>query len=300
MKVAVTGASGFVGRHLVRGLRAHGHAVRSLVRDLSTAPESDEARAVDLSSAGPLDEALAGVDAVVHAAAYLPASYADPGEARKLLEVNALGTLAVVEACVRTSVRKAVVFSSNVYRHGTDAVTEEAPTYPSVHAPYYMMSKLCAEVWADHFDRTGKLQTASLRLASVYGPGLERGMIPTFTATLVQGKPITVKDGGRYRSDLVFVGDVVDATERALLRDVHGVFNVGSGTTSSSLEIAEALVALMGASRDLLIVEPPASGAVPFGFAPLDVTRAREQLGYAPRAVKDALGAYVDWHRSRR
>ena len=135
MKVAVTGASGFVGRHLVRGLRAHGHAVRSLVRDLSTAPESDEARAVDLSSAGPLDEALAGVDAVVHAAAYLPASYADPGEARKLLEVNALGTLAVVESCVRTSVRKAVVFSSNVYRHGTDAVTEETPTYPSVHAP---------------------------------------------------------------------------------------------------------------------------------------------------------------------
>ena len=42
---------------------------------------------------------------------------------------------------------------------------------------------------------------------------------------------------------------------------------------------------------DLLIVEPPASGAVPVGFAPLDVTRAREQLGYAPRAVKDALGS---------
>jgi nucleoside-diphosphate-sugar epimerase len=72
MKVAVTGASGFVGRHLVRGLRAHGHAVRSLVRDLSKAPESDEARAVDLSSACPLDEPIAGVDAVVHAAAYLP------------------------------------------------------------------------------------------------------------------------------------------------------------------------------------------------------------------------------------
>ena len=98
----------------------------------------------------------------------------------------------------------------------------------------------------------------------------------------------------------MFVGDVVDATERALLRDVHGIFNVGSGTTSSSFEIGEALVALTGASRDLLIVEAPASGAVPFGFAPLDVTRAREQLGYAPRAAKDALGAYVDWYRSRR
>jgi UDP-glucose 4-epimerase len=300
MKVTVTGASGFVGRHLVHGLRAHGHSVRSLVRDLSTAPDSDEVRVVDLFSAGPLDEALAGVDAVVHAAAYLPASYVDPGEARKLLEVNALGTLAILESCVRTSVKKAVIFSSNVYRQGTDPVTEEAPTYPSVHAPYYMMSKLCAEVWADHFDRTSKLQTTSLRLASVYGPGLERGMIPTFTAGLVQGKPITIKDGGRYRSDLVFVGDVVDATERALLRDVHGIFNVGSGMTSSSLEIAEALVVLTRASRDLLIVEPPASGAIPFGFAPLDVTRAREQLGYAPRAVKDALGAYVDWYRSRR
>jgi len=300
VKVAVTGASGFVGRHLVCGLRAHGHAVRSLVRDLSKAPPSDEARAVELPSAGPLDEALAGADAVVHAAAHLPASYADPGEARKLLEVNALGTLAVVESCVRNSIRKAVVFSSNAYRHGTGAVTEGACTYPSVHAPYYLMSKLCAEVWADHFDRTGKLQTASLRVASVYGPGLERGMIPTFTASLAQGKPITVKDGGRYRSDFVFVGDVVDATERALLRDVHGAFNVGSGTTSSALEIASLLVALTGASADLLIVEPPASGADPFAFRPLDVSRARDQLGYSPRAVKDGLGAYVDWYRSRR
>ena len=300
MRVAVTGASGFIGRHLVRDLRARGHLVRSLVRTPSMAPESDEVRAVDLCSTGPLDEAFAGIDAVVHAAAYLPASYTDPAEARKLLEVNALGTLAVLEACVRSPVRKAVVFSSNVYRHGTDAVTEEAPTYPSMHAPYYMMSKLCAEVWADHFDRAGKLQIAGLRVASVYGPGLERGMIPTFTATLVQGRPITVRSGGRYRSDFVFVGDVVDATERALLRDVHGIFNVGSGTTSSSLEIAEALVALTGASRDLLVVEPPAVGAVPFGFAPLDITRARAQLGYAPRSINDALAAYVDWYRSRR
>jgi UDP-glucose 4-epimerase len=300
MKVSVTGASGFVGRHLVHALRRHGHRVRSLVRDLSTAPESDEVRTIDLCSDEPLDAALAGVDAVVHAAAYLPASYADPGEARKLLEVNALGTLAILESCVRTSVEKAIVVSSNVYRHGTETMAEDAPTYPSVHAPFYMMSKLCAEVWADHFDRTGKLQTASLRLASVYGPGLERGMIPTFTSALVRGNPITIKDGGRFRSDLVFVGDVVDATERALLRDVHGVFNVGSGTTSSSLEVAEALVTLTGASPDLLIVEPPASSAVPFGFAPLDVTRACKQLGYAPRAVKDALAVYVDWYRSRR
>jgi len=300
MKVGVTGASGFVGRHLVHGLRAHGHKVRSLVRDLSTAPESDEARVVDLSSAEPLDAALAGIDAVVHAAAYLPASYADPREARKLLEVNALGTLAILEACVRASVEKAIVVSGNVYRHGMDMMAENGATYPSVNAPYYMMSKLCAEVWADYFDQTGKLQTASFRLASVYGPGLERGMIPTFTADLAQGKRITIKDGGRLRFDLVFVEDVVDATERALLRDVHGIFNVGSGTTSSSLEIAEALVTLMGASPDLLIVEPPASSAVPFGFAPLDITRARKQLGYSPRAVKNALGIYVDWYLSRR
>src|SRR4029453_7985745 len=138
MNVAITGASGFVGRHLVHGLRAHGHRVRSLVRDLATAPECDEARVVDLSSAEPLDAALAGADAGVHAAAYLPASYTDPGEARKLLKVNALGTLAVLEACVRTSVKKAVVLSGNVYRQGTDLVTEEAPAYPSVHPPYYL------------------------------------------------------------------------------------------------------------------------------------------------------------------
>jgi nucleoside-diphosphate-sugar epimerase len=135
---------------------------------------------------------------VVQAAAYLPAQFADPEEARKLLEVNAFGTFALLKSSVRTSVRKVVVFSSNVYRHSTEVVTEEASAYPSVHAPYCMMGTLCAEVWADHFDWKGKLQTANLRVASVYGPGFKRGMIPTFTATLVQAKPIIAKDGGRY------------------------------------------------------------------------------------------------------
>ncbi len=299
MRIAVTGATGFVGRHLVRTLRAHGHTVRALVRDVAQPSHADEVRRFDLSSGDSFDDAIASVDALVHAAAYLPSSYADPGEARKLLEVNALGTLSLLEACVRASVKKAIVFSSNVYRHGEEAVSEDAPTYPSVHAPYYMMSKLCAEVWADHFDKTAKLQTVSLRLASVYGPGLTRGMIPTFTSSLLAGKAITVKDGGRYRSDLVFVDDVVDAAEQAVVRDVHGVFNVGSGTTSSSLEIAEALLRLTGASGDLLVVEPPASESVPVGFAPLDVTRARSLLAYSPRSVEAALGAYVDWYRSR-
>lgn len=301
MKVAVTGATGFIGRHLVAALRARGHAVTALLRDVTAKTGADDVRGLDLARAASapeeVDQAVLGIDAIVHAAAYLPKSYADAGEARACLEVNALGTLALLEGCVRNAVKRAIVFSSNVYGQGADPVTEDAPAYPAVHAPYYMMSKLCGEVWAEHFGRSGRLATASLRVASVYGPGLTRGMIPTFTSTLLQGKPVTIKDGGRYRSDLVYVGDVVDAATAALERDALGIFNVGSGTTSSSLEIAETLAKLTGAPRTLLQVEPANETAAPLGFAPLDVGRARRELGYSPRSVEHALRDYVAWYR---
>ena len=298
MKLAVTGATGFVGRHLVESLRARGHVVRALVRNPAATTIGDEAAHFDLSRVEGFDAAVSGTDVVIHAAAHLPASYADPKEARACFEANALGTLDLLLACVRASVKKVLVFSSNVYRQSASPAAEDAPTYPSTHAPYYLMSKLCADVWTEHFRQLGNLETTTLRLASVFGPGLTRGMIPTFTSSLLRGAPITIRDGGRYRSDLVYVGDVIDATIAAVSRHAPGVFNVGSGTTASVLEVAEALLEHTGASRDLLRVEDGPSSSATIGFAPLDVGRARAELGYSPRPLASALGEYVRWYRS--
>ena len=289
MNVGVTGATGFIGRHLVAALVARGHDVRSLVRP-----------AFDLARPEGFADAVSGLDAVIHAAAYIPKSYTDPAEARPCLEYNALATLALLEAATRAGLRRFVYVSGNVYRQSAEPVREDAPTYPAGTASFYITSKLAGEIWTEHIAATSNLATVSLRVAAPIGPGLARGMVPTFTTNLLAGKPIVVKDGGRYRSDVVFVGDVATAAVAATERDgARGIYNVGSGTTSSSLEIARALLELTGATTAQLEIEPATGTAVALGFAPLDITRARSELGYAPVSLEQTLEAYVAWHRAR-
>lgn len=298
MKVGVTGASGFIGRHVLTALRARGDDVVALVRDPQGLP-GWKTRTLDLGRPAELDKVLAGFDAVVHAAAHVPKSYADPDEARTCLEVNALGTLAVLQACVAAAVPRAIVFSGNIYRAGTAPVAEDGPIEPSAQAPYYLASKACADFYVDAIQRTGKVAVAILRPAAVYGPGLARGMIPTFISRLEAGERLTIQDGGRYRADLVYVEDVAQATAAALHAGVTGAFNLGSGATCSSLEIAHEVARLLAAPGDLIDVRPPA-GTAAIGFSPLDISKARKAFGYSPRIAFAGLADYLAWWRGRR
>lgn len=296
MKIAVTGASGFIGKHIVRLLAERGHTPVALVRSPGAEAET---RAFDLLDASTFAPAVSGAEAVIHCAAYLPKNYADPDEARRCMDANALATLELLRTAASSGVRRFVYFSSNVYRQSASAVTEESPTYPVSHAPYYMMSKLTGEVWAEHFGRTSAMATVSLRVASVYGPGLGRGMIPTFVGKLLANERITLKDGGRFRSDLVDVADIAMLAALGAERDVRGIFNAGSGSTSSALEIVTALREILGVKSDIVDVEPANEGNAPLGFPALDITKARESLGYAPTPIDVSLRRYVEWHRTR-
>jgi len=301
LKVGVTGATGFIGRHVLAALEAGGVEVCALVRNSSTLPDV-ETRAIDFSDTngleGRLDEVLAGLDAVVHGAAHVPADYNDPSEARLCLEVNALGTLALLEASKRAELVKVAVYSGNVYRFGSDPVDEDGPIYPSARAPYYMISKACADFYADAVLREGKLDIAILRPAAVYGPGLGRGMIPRFIARLESRQSVVIKDADGYRADLVYVEDVAAATVTALHESMTGPFNLGSGTTSTPLEIARTLVELLDVPKDLIEVRT-ARETEPMGFSPLNIQRARGAFGYQPRSMRQGLSDYVDWWRTQ-
>jgi len=296
MRIAVTGAAGFIGRHVVGALAARGHAVVALVHR-APAPPGVEARTLDLAVASSIDAALSDVDALVHAGAYLPRSNEDPDEAGRCLQVNAIGTLEVLRAADRLGLQKVVTLSGNVYRLGVTPVSEDAPVDPSAHATYYLASKACADFYAEHFARDHRLPIVILRPSAVYGPGLRRGMIHTFVARLSAGEPITIADGGRYRADLVHVEDVAATIGDILEGTARGIFNLGAGTTTSTLEIAAALARLLGASAKLLQIEP-ARGLAPVGFSPLDTTRARRELGWTPRTLEHGLVDYIAWYRS--
>lgn len=285
-RVAVTGASGFVGRRLLAALTDHDVATNVLGRSEPTDPAT---RFTCWQAPEPVPpEAFDDVHAVVHLAAHVPRRMDDPDEAVACLEVNALGTLAVTRAAVQAGCKHVIVVSTgNLYRPGPAACEDDA-VFPDHRATYYLASKLVGELWARYEGRRAAIPITVLRPSAIYGPGMTGGVVRTFVDRLRHREPLVLHDGGRFRSDLVFVDDVVRAILRALDVRPSGTLNVGSGSATSVADLAAALVELMGADPELIRVEPAQDGA-PGGFAPLDVTRATRELGLVPTPLNVGL-----------
>jgi|LNFM01.1.fsa_nt_gb UDP-glucose 4-epimerase len=303
LRVALTGATGFVGRRIARALCDRGHSVRALVRDRARAAALGSlarCELIECSLDAPRDPAalvtaVDHVDVLCHAAAYIPSNQRDSSEAARCLDVNALATLALVDAAIAARCERLVYFSSgNIYEPSPSPVTESAATYPSSRATCYLASKLCGELYVDHARRSGVLSTTILRVSSVYGPGMVGGVVPLFLGRMQRGEPVTVSDGGRYRTDLVYVDDVVTAAVAAIERaSVAGPINVGSGAATTLADLARAAALLTGRGEDSFTIDAEKDGPVDLGFSALDVTRARLLLDFRATPLDDGLRKFL-------
>jgi UDP-glucose 4-epimerase len=296
--IVVTGASGFVGRRLLPLLATIGVRVVLALRDVRRAPPGgDEVVSWELEQGRLPAALLERTSSVIHLAAHLPKDYLDPDQARVCLERNALGGLELVRSLVEAEVPRLVLVSTgNLYRESRFTASEDAPVFPSWHAPYYLTSKLCAEIFADHFALRSGLRVVTVRPSAIYGPGMVGGMVHAFASRLLAKEPVVVQDGGRYSSDLVYVDDVARAIVASLEPSVSGCFNVGAGRSVSSGEVASCLASLIGSAAGLIEIQPARPGA-PGGFAALDIERARAELGHRPTSLAEGLAAYVEWLR---
>ncbi|MGB8650229.1 MAG: NAD-dependent epimerase/dehydratase family protein, partial [Mycobacteriales bacterium] len=243
MRVLVTGAAGFVGSHLVERLVRDGHHVTG-IDDLSTGTLANLAEArrhkgfgfhrFDVTS-GDLLELVARdrPDVVCHLAAQLDVrrSVADPVHDTR---TNVLGTVNVLEACVRAGVPRVLFASSGgtVYgRAGTLPVTERAGLRP---VSPYGAAKVAGETYVEAYQQLHGLQGVCLRLGNVYGPRQdphgEAGVVAIFARALATGRPATIFGDGSSSRDYVHVDDVVDAFLRCLGGRADGRrLNIGSG-----------------------------------------------------------------------
>lgn len=297
--IVVTGASGFIGRRLVHEAARRGWSVRAAVRSAppTDAPANVEHARWDALNPAPPVDLLAGADVVCHLAAFIPTDFADPGAAEACFRVNAGGVLPLLEAASEVGLKRMIYFSSgNAYAAGATPPKEGHPQRPTRRAPYYLMSKICGEVFVEHWGLAKGLPVCTLRLGSVYGPGMdERGVVPAFAGRLLRGEPVLLRDGGRHTADFVHVDDVVAAALAAAESDAIGPFNIASGEATTAAALAETLVSLTGASGGLVHAESPRPGLDVPGFPALDIARARDMLAYRPRRLRAGLRDYLDW-----
>ncbi|PJR16518.1 NAD-dependent epimerase/dehydratase family protein [Sinorhizobium meliloti] len=295
MRLAVTGATGFIGARLIDRALSRGYEVTALARDPErVAAGMGSGLRIERWSVGDPLPPLGRTDAVLHLAAYIPADLSDARQAARCFEINTNGAIQVGMEAASQGVKRFVLFgSAQVYALGAGPASEASPAFPVHRASYYLASKLAAEICLLALGKSNAMPVTVLRLASVYGPGMhDTGMVPVFVRTLGNGRSLVIQDGGQYSVDLVYVDDVVTLALEAAERAEGGVFNAGSGRASTSLEAAQIVADAVGAERQLIAVEGGSTDAAPRGFRALDVSKAANELNYAPLSFREGIEAW--------
>lgn len=312
-KVLVTGAAGFIGSHLCDLLLARGWSVRGLDsfndfydagskwRNLDQARHHSEFELIrgDLSELA-LDEVLDGVDAVAHLAGEPGVSPSWGSAFKRYVDRNVLATQRLLEAVCRQDVRRLVyASSSSVYGAATDVLTARGEPRPK--SPYGV-SKLAAEALVGAYAACYDLTAVSLRYFSVYGPRQRPDMAAhRFIEALLDGQPLTVYGDGSQVRDYTYVGDVVDATVRALSADVPraAVLDIACGNPVDLTTLIATLRGLLGADQVDVDCHDERRGDVQRTEGRIDL--AREWLGWVPQVeLRTGLARQLAWHAARR
>jgi UDP-glucose 4-epimerase len=236
---------------------------------------------------------FSGVDVVCHLAAFIPPRNDDSSFAEECFRVNVLHTLSLLTAAAGKVKQLIYLSAGNAYALSDGARIESDSLYPDSRATHYLLSKVAGEVYVSASDRRGELRALVLRPSSVYGPGMpRRSMLAQFIARARAGKTIELSDGGAFGADLVYVDDVVKAIIAGIELDASGIFNVGSGQRTTSRQAAIEVFHAVGAAEPDISITGTAPTSFS-GFAALNVSRARCELGYEPLHLRDGLARWL-------
>ena len=310
-KALVTGASGFLGHHLVALVRRRGVKVRAFVRP-SSATAHLEGHGVELvygDAHAPLPDAFEGVDLLFHTAAFLtagaPFGAGDPDS--RYQTVNVDFTARLLAAAQAAGVRRFVFVSSNsVYDPQAMTPTPESARLRPVSP--YGRSKVAAEERVRAYQAQG-LATTIVRPAVIYGPG-DRYFTPA-ALSLAQLPLLPLLRDGRALFDIIYVRDVAQLLwEAAQNPEAAGrIYNAGPGEPMTLRDLIAAYRRLTGrgphvvdmspalARRSAFLARPllarlapgaesaltPAGINLMQGNYHLDMTRAAQELGFRPR-----------------
>jgi UDP-glucose 4-epimerase len=309
----VTGGAGTIGSTIVDQLVTAGaqevivldNLVRGRLANLAAARQSDVVTFVegDIRDRELVRSLMEGIDVVFHQAAIRITQCAS--EPRLAVEVLVDGTYEVVEAAADAGVRKVVAASSaSVYGMAEDFPTTER------HHPYnndtlYGAAKTFNEGLLRSFHAMRGLDYVLLRYFNVYGPrmdihGVYTEVLIRWMERIESGQAPLILGDGKQTMDFVFTEDIARANLLAAQADVTDeVFNIGSATETSLLELAEALQRAMGSRQALEFGPPRGVNGVERRLA--DISAARDQLGWVPEiTLDDGLSRLVDWWRRER
>jgi len=315
MKVIVTGATGFIGKNLVKALLDEGISVKAILMhsDSTKMPANVEVLRAELDNKDELLKAVKDADALVHLAAML----GKPGVTREQLEkVNVEGTRNVLEAADKNGIKKFVYLSGTmVMGSSSEAMDENTVCNPIGD---YAETKFAAENIAREFK--GKTNCIVLRSTMVYGPGETANRLKIFK--MIKKGHYFIFGRGNNKLGLVHVKDLCTAITLAIKKDnAAGTYIISGGNYTMNdfvYAIADSLKAKKPIHIPLLIAWPGAVFLAIAGFVlrremPLfpsrlknltsnqevDISKAKKELGYSPVvSLNDGISETMRWYEN--
>ena len=264
-KILVTGASGFIGKHLIPKLRANNHnvlGINSMSGDIA-----DESTWSNLQYS----------DVVIHLAgrAFVPDSWKDP---TGFLKTNLHGTVCALDYC-RKHNAKLVFPSSYMYGKPEKLPIPESASLQT-NNPYALSKKLAEEVCRFYANVFG-VKIIIFRPFNVYGSGqAEHFLIPSIINQIDTKDAICVNDLEPKR-DYVYIDDLVDAITKAISLDQDfNIFNIGMGVSYSVADVIDFIQNIKGTS--LVVQSKGERRPEEIMDTQADITKASEILGWRP------------------
>ena len=279
-RVVITGGTGFVGRALVTAFAGRGNPIT--VVDRRAHPDPAVRSVVgDLTDPGVTSAAVAGGDVagVVHLAA-MTSVLRSMEHPVATYQVNVAVTQDLLEGCRQAGVGRFIMASTNavVGDVGHATVDEAAPLRPLTP---YGATKAAGEMLLCGYAGAYGMDTCALRFTNIYGPGMghKDSIVARMMRAALAGLGVQIYGDGLARRDLVHVDDVVAAVLAAWDRRFTGTAIIGSGQSVTVLELLDAVRAVTGYA---LPAEHVAAKPGEMPAVIVNISRAREQLGYRP------------------
>lgn len=311
----VTGVAGFIGGALAEGMLSAGHAVYGVdnlsetydtrlkayrLGRLEALPDFHFLKA-DISETSILEKLkqfAPAVDAIVNLAA-IAGVRSSTDNPWAYLNTNLTGTLNMLEYARQNGIAKFLQASSSTV-YGDQGQSPYAETSLTDHPMQpYAASKKSAEAYAYAYHHLYGLDVSILRFFNVYGPAGRPDMaIFRFCQWIAEGKPVRVNGNGEQTRGLTYIDDIVGGVMLAMRPVGYDVFNLGGHEVISINNLIALLESKLGKKAD--VSYGPANPADMLDNQ-ADVSKAREQLGWAPQVdLDEGVGRLVDWYLRER
>jgi len=298
MKIAITGATGFLGKYLVKQLKKK-YEILVIARQEENAQNIFNEEIDIYECSYELEElkiAFEEVDIIIHLAAKTLQKDSDPFQISQFYSVNIQLLENVLLAAKTCNVKKIVQISSNnVYSSDNKLpFTEDQIPVPS---SIYGLSKLYSEQLGTFFSSKTSLKVVCLRLARIFGYGERDSVVFTkYMKLAVQKKQLEIWGEGKTGIDYLYVRDAVEAIEHAIPDNIQsGIYNVGANRAYMINEIAETINAVCNNEGNIFYDKSKQEGGY---FIKMDSTKYYNMSSWSPKwSLKEAIKEMFHYYK---